>query len=138
MGKGKSGQGAYLGAALSRDKSEASWIGLLESLAIPDNGLRLLGINDVDQAIVSVLSFILTKAKGYLCVWHGFHNVLPKAKELFPNDREKVKKAIQVTRIGLKTKEPKTTSPLEWGIKEFRWRTRFMDGSKSRSGTINF
>lgn len=138
LGEGKSGQRAYLGAALSQDKSESSWVSLLESLAIPDDGRGLLVIHDGDQAIASALSFILPKAKSRLCVWHEFHNVFLKTKELFPNDWEKVKQAIQVAKVALETKGPKTTSPLERGIKEYRRRTRPMDGFKSHAGAINF
>jgi hypothetical protein len=80
----------------------------------------------------------LPKAKSRLCVWYELRNVYLKIIELFPNDKERVKQAIQVARIGLETKEPRTTSPLEPGIKEFGKRTRPMDGFRSRSGAINF
>lgn len=53
LGKGKNGRRAYLGAALSQNKSEASWVGLLESLAIPDNARGLLVIHDGAPAIAS-------------------------------------------------------------------------------------
>ena len=53
LGEGKSGRRAYLGAVLSPDKSESSWISLLESLGISDSGGGLLGIHDGDQAIAS-------------------------------------------------------------------------------------
>ena len=40
LGEGHSGKRAYLGAALSPDKSEAAWISLLEGLEIPYAGKR--------------------------------------------------------------------------------------------------
>jgi len=138
LGEGKSGKRVYLGAVLSPDKSEAAWINLLEALEIPDAGSGLLVIHDGDPAIASALSFILPKAKGRLCAWHKLHNVFLKTKELFPHDRDKVKQAIEVAKERLKTLEPKTTSPLERGIKEYRRRTRPMDGFKSRMGAANF
>lgn len=138
LGEGKSGRRAYLGAVLSEDKSEYSWVSLLESLEIPNQGRGLLVIHDGDQAIASALSFILPKAKSRLCVWHELHNIFLKARELFPNDRGRVKQAIQTAKVKLETPEPRTTSPLERGIKEYRRRTRPMDGFKSTRGAINF
>ncbi|MCL6579762.1 MAG: transposase [Candidatus Bathyarchaeota archaeon] len=95
LGEGKSGKRAYLGAVLSPDKSEASWISLLEALEIPDAGRGLLVVHDGDQAIISALSFILPKAKSRLCAWHKLHNLFFKAKELFPNNPEKVRQIIK-------------------------------------------
>lgn len=138
LGEGKSGKRAYLGAVLSPDKSEASWISLLEALEIREAGKGLLVIHDGDPAIASSLSFILPKAKNRLCAWHQLHNLFLKAKELYPDDRGKVKEIIEATKIRLETNEPKTTSPLERGIKEYRRRTRPMDGFKSRLGAANF
>lgn len=129
---------AYLGAVLSPDKSEASWISLLESLEIPDGGRGLLVIHDGDQAIASALNLILPKGKSRLCAWHELHNILLKTRELFPNDRERVKQAIQAAKVKLETSQPRTISPLERGIKEYRRRTRPMDGFKSRTGAANF
>jgi len=48
LGEGKGIQRAYLGTALSPDKSEPSWIRLLENLDIPDSGRGLLVIHDGD------------------------------------------------------------------------------------------
>ena len=138
LGEGKSGKRAYLGAVLSSDKSEASWLSLLESLEIPDTGRGLLVIHDGDQAIASALGFVLPKAKSRLCAWHELHNIFLKAKELFPNDRERIKELIRATKVRLESAEPKTTSPLERGIREYRRRTRPMDGFKSREGAVNF
>lgn len=138
LGEGKSGRRAYLGAALSPDKSESSWLSLLESLDIPDSGRGLLVIHDGDQAMAAALNFILPKAKSRLCAWHELHNIFLKARELFPNDGERVKHAIQVAKIELESSKPRTTSPLERGIKEYRRRTRPMDGFGSRAGASNF
>ncbi|MCR4439826.1 MAG: transposase, partial [candidate division KSB1 bacterium] len=138
LGEGKGGRRAYLGAALSPDKSQASWISLLEALEIPNSGRGLLVIHDGDQAIATALGFILPKAKSRLCAWHQLRNVFLKTRELFPNDWDKVKQAVQVAKMRLETKEPKTTSPLERGIKEYRRRTRPMDGFKSPMGAANF
>ena len=106
LGEGKSGRRAYLGAVLSPNKSESSWISLLETLGIPHLGKGLLVIHDGDQAIASALSFILPKARSRLCAWHELHNIFLKTRELFPNDRDKVRKAIQVAKMRLETKEP--------------------------------
>lgn len=138
LGEGKSGKRAYLGAVLSPVKSEAAWISLLEALEIPEAGKGLLVIHDGDQAIASALSFILPKAQKRLCVWHELHNVFLKTRELFPDDRNKVKEAIQIAKMSLDTSSPRATSPLERGIKEYRRRTRPMDGFKSRGGAANF
>ena len=72
------------------------------------------------------------------CCRQELHNVFLKARELFPNDREKVRQAIQAAKIRQEAKEPRTTSPLERSIKEYRRRTRPMEGFKSRLGAINF
>ena len=105
LGEGKSGKRAYLGAALSPNKSESSWISLLESLEIPDLGKGLLVIHDGDQAIASALSFILPKAKSRLCAWHELHNVFLKAKEQFPKDWGKVRQAIEAAKIKQEAKD---------------------------------
>jgi len=138
LGEGKSGKRAYLGAVLSPDKTETAWISLLEALEIPEAGKGLLVIHDGDQAIASALSFILPKAQKRLCVWHELHSVFLKTRELFPDDRNKVKEAMQTAKMSLETSSPKTTSPLERGIKEYRRRTRPMDGFKSCGGAANF
>lgn len=138
LGEGRSGKRAYLGAVLSPDKSEAAWISLLEALEISNAGKGLLVVHDGDHAIISALSFILPKARSRLCAWHELHKVFLKTRELFPNNHDKVKEAIQVAKQRLKSTEPKTTSPLERGIKEYRRRTRPMDGFKSRMGAANF
>lgn len=118
LGEGQDGQRAYLGAVLSRDKSAASWVSLLEALGVPDSGKGLLVIHDGDQAIASALSLVLPEAKSRLCVWPELHNIFLKARELFPNDREKIKQVVQIAKMRLQTGGPKTTSPLERGIKE--------------------
>lgn len=138
LGEGKSGKRAYLGAVLSPDKSEASWVSLLEALEIPETGRGLIVIHDGDPAIASALSFILPKAKSRLCVWHQLHNIFLRAKELFSDDRSKVKEVIKAAKQKLAISEPGTISPLERGIKEYRRRTRPMDGFKSRAGAANF
>jgi len=138
LGEGKSGKKAYLGAVLSPDKSEAGWISLLESLEIPEAGKGLLVIHDGDQAIASALNFILPKAKSRLCAWHELHNLFLKARELFPGNRDKIKEVMKEAKLRIESIQPKTTSPLERGIKEYRRRTRPMDGFKSRTGAANF
>lgn len=138
LGEGKSGKRAYLGAALSPDKSEAAWVSLLESLEIPESGKGLLVIHDADPAIVSALSFILPKAKSRLCAWHELHNLFLKTKELFSDNPDRVKEVMKEAKVRLESAGPKTTSPLERGIKEYRRRTRPMDGFKSRIGAANF
>lgn len=138
LGEGKSGKRAYLGAVLSPDKSEAAWVTLLESLGIPDAGRGLIVVHDGDPAIASALGFILPKAESRLCAWHQLHNVFLKARELFPKDRGKVKEAIDTAKRNIEPTQPRTTSPLERGIKEYRRRTRPMDGFKSFKGAANF
>lgn len=61
-----------------------------------------------------------------------------KARELFPKDRGKVKEAIDTAKRNIEPTQPRTTSPLERGIKEYRRRTRPMDGFKSFKGAANF
>jgi len=138
LGEGKSGKRAYLGAVLSPDKSEAAWISLLEALEIPEAGKGLLVIHDGDPAIASALSFILPKAKSRLCAWHELHNLFLKTKELFPDNPDKIKEVMKEAKLRIESAQPKTTSPLERGIKEYRRRTRPMDGFKSRIGAANF
>lgn len=137
MGEGKSGIKAYLGAALSRDKSEAAWISLLESLEIPEAGKGLLVIHDGDPAIASALSFILPKAKRRICVWHKL-TTSSSRQEQFPNDLCRVKEIVNVAKTNMETPEPRTTAPLERAIREYRRRTRPMDGFKSLKGAANF
>ncbi len=55
-----------------------------------------------------------------------------------PAPRFKPILASQVAKMRLETREPKTTSPLERGIKEYRRRTRPMDGFKSSTAATNF
>ena len=109
LGEGRSGRRAYLGAALPPGKSESSWTNLLKSLEIPDSGRVLVVIHDGDQAITAALSLVLPKAKRRLCAWHELHNIFLKGKELLPNDRERVKQAIQVAKIEFETSKPGRT-----------------------------
>ena len=94
-------------------------------------------IRDGDQAIASALSFILPKVKKRSCCWHKLHSVFLKTRELFPDDREG-KRDYQIAKERLETKEPKITSPLERGIKEYRRRIRPKGGFKSLVGAANF
>ena len=138
LGEGYSGNRAYLGAVQSADRSEAAWSELLESLEIPEQGRGLLVLHDGDQAIISALDMVLPKAQSQYCLWHQLHNVYMRARELYPDNHKKVKEMVKVTQGRLNLAGPRTTSPLERGIKEYRRRTRPMDGFGSRAGASNF
>ncbi len=138
LGEGKSGKRAYLGAVLSPDKGETAWISLLEALEVPEAGKGLLFIHDGDPAIASALSFILPEAKRRLCAWHELHNLFLKARELFPDKPDKIKAVMKEAKLRIESNQPKTTSPLERGIEEYRRRTRPMDRFKSRMGALDF
>jgi len=138
LGEGYSGKRAYLGALQSPDRSEAAWSQLLDSLEIPDQGRGLVVIHDGDQAIASALALVLPKAEKRNCVWHQLHNVFIHARESYPDNPRRVKEAVMVARERLSISRPRTTSPLERGIKEYRRRTRPMDGFGSQSGASNF
>lgn len=138
LGEGYSGNRAYLGAVQSPDRSEAAWSELLDSLEIPEQGRGLLVLHDGDQAIIAALGMALPKAKSQCCLWHQLHNVYMQAKELHPDDYKKVKEIVKAARGRLSLLGPRTTSPLERGIKEYRRRTRPMDGFGSRAGASNF
>lgn len=138
LGEGKSGKRAYLGAVLSPNKSETAWVSLLEPLEIPEAGRGLIVVHDGDHAIASALGFILPKAESRLCAWHQIRNVFLKARELFLEDRGKVKEAIDTANMNIETAQPKTTSPSEREIKEYRRRTWPMDGVKSFKCAANF
>lgn len=137
LGEGYSGRRAYLGAAQSPDRTETAWTELLDSLGIPEEGKGLLVLHDGDRAIMAALSMVLPKANTRCCLWHQLHNVYLRAKELYPDDAEKVRGIVKAAEIGASLSQPRTTSPLERGIKEYRRRTRPMDGFGSRAGALN-
>lgn len=96
-------------------------------------------IHDGDQAIASAfLSFILPKAKSRLCAWHELHNLFLRTRELFPDNRGKIKEVMKEAKLRIESNQPGTTSPLGRGIKEYRTRTRPTDGFKCRMGAANF
>lgn len=97
-----------------------------------------MAIHDGDQAIASALSFILSKAKSRLCGCHELHNLSLKTRESFPDSRDKIKEVMKEAKLRIESAQPKTTSSLERGIKEYRRRTRPMDGFKSRIGAAKF
>lgn len=138
LGEGYSGKRTYLGAVQSADRSEAAWSELLESLDIPEQGKGLVVLHDGDQAIMSALGMVLPRAKGKSCIWHQLHNVFLRARELYSNDWQKVREVLRVAKSEIEAPSPRTTSPLERGIKEYRRRTRAMDGFGSRAGACNF
>jgi len=138
LGEGDSGNRAYLGAVQSPDRSEAAWSELLDSLEIAEQGRGLLVLHDGDQAIISALGMVLPKAKSQCCLWHQLHNMYLQTRALYPDNPRKVKETVRMAQERLSLSGPRTTSPLERGIKEYRRRTRPMDGFGSRAGASNF
>ena len=82
LGEGYSGRRAYLGAAQSPDRNEATWTELLDSLEIPKQDKRLTVLYDGDQAIMAALGMVLPRAKTRCCLWYQLQNVYLQAKEL--------------------------------------------------------
>ena len=138
LGEGESGKRAYLGAVQSPDRSQASWSALLESLEVPQQGKGLIVVHDGDQAIASAVGMVLSRAEERRCIWHQLHRVFMQARELYPDNPEKIKEAIRAAQERMTVSRPRTTSPLERGIKEYRRRTRPMDGFGSRAGASSF
>ena len=138
LGEDSEGKRAYLGAIQSPYRGEAAWIELLERLKIPGDGKGLTVVHDGDQAIASAVSLVMPWAKERNCVWHELHNVFLQAKALFPQDQQKVKEIMRAAHDRIEPSKPRTTSPLERCIKEYRRRTKPMDGFGSRQGALNF
>lgn len=139
LGEGHSGKRAYLGAVQSPDRSETAWVEFLDSLEIPEQGRGLVVVRDGNQAIASALAVVLPRADKRNCIWHQLHNVFMQARALYPDNPEKLEETVRAARDRLMgISRPRATSPLERGIKEYRRRTRPMDGFGSRSGTSNF
>lgn len=90
---------------MSQDRSEAFLVSLLKALEIPEAGRGFLVIHDGDLVIALALSFILSKAKSRLCIWHHLHNIFLKAKGLSPDNRSKVKGIIKVAKQILEISE---------------------------------
>ncbi len=61
-----------------------------------------------------------------------------RAKELYPDNHKRVKEMVRAAQGRLSLPGPRTTSPLERGSKEYRRRTKPMDGFSSRAGASNF
>jgi transposase-like protein len=138
LGEDSDGKRAYLGAIQSPYRGEAAWVELLERLKIPEDEKGLTVVHDGDQAIVSAVSLVMPWAKKRNCVWHELHNVFLQAKALFPQDQQKVKEIMRAAHDRIEPSKPRTTSPLERCIKEYRRRTKPMDGFGSRQGALNF
>jgi hypothetical protein len=68
----------------------------------------------------------------------GYHDQGPSAKMLCPHDQRKVKEIMRVAHDMMEHSKPRTTSPLERCIKEYRRLTKPMDGFGSRQGASNF
>lgn len=138
LGEDSAGKRAYIGAIQSPQRREFDWLELLESLKIPNEGKGLIVVHDGDQAIASAISLVMPWAKERNCVWHELHNVFVQAKTLFPHDQQKVKEIMRAAQDRIEPSKPRTTSPLERCIKEYRRRTRSMDGFGSQRGALNF
>jgi len=148
LGEDQRGNRSYLGAVPSPDRTEEAWAKLLDSpdsavigtrsLGILGEGKGLLVLHDGDRAIMAALGMVLPRAKTRCCLWHQLHNVYLRVKELYPDDAGKMREIVKAAKIGAGLSQPRTTSPLERGIKELRRRTRPMDGFGSRAGALNF
>lgn len=141
LGEARDGTRHYLGASVAPQRSEEAWVELLDRLGIPDWGRGLVVVHDGDQAIAGAVAMVLPKAEERRCLWHQLQNLFHQARERFPQERGRRQEFIQQRRGALEASldsPPRTTSPLERGIKELRRRIRPMDGFGSGDGSSTF
>lgn len=143
LGEDDQGRRVYLGALPSPDRSQEAWpaSGGLDGLEIPGEGRGLTILHDGDQAIAAAVAMVLPKAKTQPCLWHLLHNAFLQARERYGADPQKLRQVVGSVKAALEASAPmgpKTTSALERAIKEYRRRTRPMDGFGSEDGARNF
>ncbi len=140
LGQSQQGQRGYLGALLSSDRSQEAWQQLLDTLpGLSGKGLTVL--HDGDSAIAAAVTLALPQAQQRRCLWHQLQNLFRDARERYPGQQERQRELIQAGKAYLEASSPeapRTTSPLERAIKEYRRRTRSMDGFGSFRGASNF
>lgn len=140
LGQNQQGGRAFLGAVLASDRSQEAWQRLLDSLPrLQDKELTVM--HDGDSAIAAAVALTLPQAKQRRCLWHRLQNLIREARERYPGQQERQREIIQRGKAYLEAAHkvsPRTTSPLERAIKEYRRRTRSLDGFGSLKGASNF
>lgn len=140
LGQDDKGRRGFLGAILSSDRSQEAWQKLLDSLPrLQGEGLTV--VHDGDAAIAAAVALVLPQVRQRRCLWHQLQNLIRDAQERYPGQRERQREVIRKGKAYLEAttaEAPRTTSPLERAIKEYRRRTRSMDGFGSLKGATNF
>lgn len=140
LGQNQQGRRSYLGAVLSPDRSQQAWQRLLDSLPQLE-GKELTVMHDGDGAIAAAVALALPQARQRRCLWHQLQNLIDEARERYPGQQDRQREMVQRGKAYLEAslqEPPRTTSPLERAIKEYRRRTRPMDGFGSLKGAANF
>jgi hypothetical protein len=123
LGEAADGTRHYLGASLTPERSQQAWQELLDSLGIAAWGKGVV-VHDGDQAIAQAVAMVMPKARERRCLWHQLQNLIGQAREQFPQESARRHEAIQRGKQALLeaalSERPRTTSPLERGIKELR------------------
>jgi len=141
LGENQRGQRGFLGALLSSDRSQEAWQKLLESLRPAAGGTGLTVMHDGDGALAAAVALVLPEAQQRLCLWHQLHNLFRQARDRYPGQQERQREMVEAGKqrlLAAAKLQPRTTSPLERAIREYRRRTRSMDGFGSLRGASNF
>ncbi len=139
LGETLEGRRHYLGATLTEERHLEAWEGFIEGLNLAEGGRGMTVVHDGDTAIAGAVRMVLPWAEERRCVGHEIHNVIRRARDGYPQARQR-----EVIKIGIGElranwpPSPRSISPIERRIKDLRRRIRPMDGFGSAKGAGNF